>query len=75
MIMDDATPPTQPSGSLVPPPSGPSTALALATPEPPSRAAERTPYMREYAFRKWISQTLDRIDQVADTVAEGLGLR
>lgn len=73
---DGFTPPTQPSGELVPPPKIPGTAVAAATPAPipphPARAwASRDPSV----IRRFISRTLDAVDNVADAVAEGLGLR
>jgi len=73
--MDDFTPPTQPSGSLVPPPTNPPTAVALATPEPPTPPRQRMPYMREPALSRWLSQAFDAVDQLADTVAKGLRIR
>jgi hypothetical protein len=75
--MDDITPPTQSSGSLVPPPVVPPTALALATPEPPPapHSMRRTPYTRSQAMQNLLRRTLDTVDDLADTLAEGLGLR
>lgn len=74
--MDDFTPQPQPSGALVPPtPPGPPTAIALLTPEPPPPRRERMPYMRDQALWNLIKRTLDAVDGVADTIAEGLGIR
>jgi hypothetical protein len=73
--MEDSTPLTQPSGALVPPPSGPPTAVALATPEPPPAPRIAFPSARSYPFRQLINQTLDAVDELADTLAEGLGIR
>ena len=73
--MDDVTPPTEPSGALVPPPRVPPTAVATATPEPPPLRPTRRPLMRRSRFVELIRETLDAVDDLADTVAEGLGLR
>jgi hypothetical protein len=71
---DGFTPPTQPSGELVPPPKVPGTAVAAATPAPlPPRRARAAPDPN--VIRRFISRTLDAVDNVADAVAEGLGLR
>lgn len=74
---DGFTPPTQPSGELVPPPKIPGTAVAAATPAPvPPRRVRDSASLREATvFRQFISRTLDAVDNVADAVAEGLGLR
>ncbi|HXT18934.1 MAG TPA: hypothetical protein VN706_25130 [Gemmatimonadaceae bacterium] len=75
--MDNADiPPTQPSGALVPPPRGPRTAVATATPEPPNRHARHPDsWIRRNAFQQFVARTLDAVDDFADTVAAGLGLR
>lgn len=75
--MDDYTPRTQPAGALVPPPKGPGTAVAAATPAPlPARPdRERLPFMRRDAFAQFIERAFDAVDELADTVATGLGLR
>jgi hypothetical protein len=74
--MDDAeTPPTQPAGALVPPTKVPGTAVATATPEPPNRHARHPEHYERSAFRRWLSRTLNAVDQLADSVAAGLGLR
>jgi hypothetical protein len=73
--MDDATPQTEPSGALVPPRKPPSTALATASPAPTPLRPERQPYMREQRLRHLIAEALDAVDDLADTVAQGLGLR
>lgn len=73
--MEDFTPQTQPSGALVPPPKAPGTALATASPAPlPHRPVERS-ISEPTAIRRLIQQTLDAVDELADTLAEGLGLR
>lgn len=76
MDEDDLIPPTQPSGALVPPPKLPPTALALASPAPllPRRPAPK-PLFTGSGFEQFVSRTLDAVDEFADTVAEGLGLR
>jgi hypothetical protein len=77
--MDDLTPfpPTQPSGALVPPPKVPGTAVAAAAPAPlPGQPRPaRVPFMRRDAFAQFLERTLDAVDELADTVAAGLGLR
>ncbi|HEY9229124.1 MAG TPA: hypothetical protein VIP11_20910 [Gemmatimonadaceae bacterium] len=74
---DSPTPPTQPSGALVPPSKLPPTAVALATPDPLPNPQQRT--TRRYAdlnpVQRFLSRTLDLVDDFADTVADGLGLR
>jgi hypothetical protein len=73
---DGFTPPTQPSGELVPPPKIPGTAVAAATPAPlPPRRARDSASRNPNVIRQFISRTLDAVDNVADAVAEGLGLR
>lgn len=83
--MDDdtmpPTPPTQPSGALVPPPSGPPTSIALATPEPPvPPRPDRLPFMKSDVsardrLQRLFNRTLDNVDELADAVAQGLRLR
>lgn len=75
--MDDITPPTQPSGALVPPPKFPGTAIAAATPAPlPGRPQQRrVPFMRRDAWSQFLERAFDAVDELADTVAAGLGLR
>lgn len=76
--MDDYTPPpTQPSGALVPPPKFPGTAVAAATPAPlPGRPQrQRMPFMRSDAWAQFLERAFDAVDELADTVAAGLGLR
>jgi hypothetical protein len=61
---DDLTPPTQSSSARVPPPKVPGTAIATEM------------YMEDpNAVRRLVARMLDAVDSVADTVAEGLGLR
>jgi hypothetical protein len=73
---DDPTPPTQPFGDLVPPPKVPPTALALASPAPLPHRQPASPTLYDAgALQRLIAQTLDLVDSIADTVAEGLGLR
>ena len=69
------TPPTQPSGALVPPTRLPPTALATL----PAPLPHRRPTPRAYAelrgFQRFVARTLDAVDEFADTVAENLGFR
>jgi len=73
---DDATPQTQPSGSLGPPTKIPTTALALVTPPPPPvpRMLLRSP-SRMNAAQVFANLILDSVDEVADAVAGTFGLR
>lgn len=72
----DYTPPTQPSGALVPPPKVPGTALATASPAPLLPPFRQTRSLSDpNAIRRLIQLTLDAVDDLADTLAEGLGLR
>ncbi|MEP6492514.1 MAG: hypothetical protein ABJF01_07545 [bacterium] len=75
--MDEFTPPTQPFGALVPPPKVPGTAIATASPAPlPHRPAPLSRTLSDQnVFRRLVQQTLDAVDDLADTLAEGLGLR
>jgi hypothetical protein len=73
---DDFTPRTQPSGARVPPPKIPGTAIATASPAPlPPRRSRETYIEDPNAVRRLVARMLDAVDSVADTVAEGLGLR
>jgi hypothetical protein len=73
---DDPTPPTQPFGDLVPPPKVPPTALALASPAPlPHRRPSSPDLYDAGALQRLIARTFDLVDNIADTVAAGLGLR
>ena len=73
---EEFTPPTQPFGALVPPPKGPRTALATASPAPlPPRPSTRRTLRDRDTLQYFISRTLDVVDSVADTIAEGIGLR
>jgi hypothetical protein len=78
--MDDAdnpSPPTQPGAFLVPPTKITRTALAVATPPPPppSRRAQRTPRGRMNVAQFFATLIFDSVDDVADAVADSLGLR
>jgi hypothetical protein len=73
--MDDFTPPTEPSGDLVPPPRVPPTAVATLSPEPLPYRPSRQPYLRSNALWRLVDRTLDAVDGLADSVAEGLGFR
>ena len=74
---DEFIPPTQPFGALVPPPKIPGTAVAAATPAPqpqrPSR--ERHGLRGTGGLWRFVERTLDAVDEVADRIALGLGLR
>jgi len=73
---NDFTPPTQSSSDRVPPPKVPGTAIATAAPAPlPPRRPREMRVEDPNAIRRLIARTLDMVDSVADTVAEGLGLR
>jgi hypothetical protein len=73
---DDLTPPTQPSGAHMPPPKVPGTAIAAATPAPlPPRRSREMRLEDANVIQRFISRTLDVVDSMADSVAEGLGLR
>lgn len=73
--MDEYTPPTQPDASLVPPSRVPPTAIAVATPPPPPHRRDREPFTRTNDLRVLFARTLDAVDEFADAVASGLGLR
>ena len=74
--MEDFTPPTQPSDALVPPPKGPGTAIATSTPEPPNQPSRRERYLHDTnPIRRFVRRTFDVLDEMADAVAGGLGLR
>lgn len=74
---EDCTPPTEPSGALVPPGMVPPTAVGASTPPPPvPERSGRRPYMRSQTpVSRAIARTLDAVDELADAVAQGLGLR
>ena len=73
--MDDARlPETEPSGALVPPPTPPPSALAIAAPVPPRRWEDDALDARDLLART-IDRTLDALDQVGDSIASAVGLR
>ena len=73
---EDFTPHTEPSGALVPPAKGPPTAVGAATPPPVPERGGRQPYMvADTPLARAITRTLDAVDELADAVAQGLGLR
>jgi len=65
--MDDDTPSTQPTTVEI-------TVLAVTTPLPPELRVERPPRDRN-AVEHIANLVLDSVDDVADAVATGLGLR
>lgn len=72
----DFSPPVQSSSDRVPPPKVPGTAIATAAPAPlPPRRPRELHVEDANAIRRFVSRALDMVDSVADTVAEGLGLR
>ena len=74
--MEDANiPPTQPFGALVPPTKVPGTAVATATPPPPPNHPASRTLRQTSLFRRLLGRTLDVVDEFADSVAAGLGLR
>jgi hypothetical protein len=74
--MEDFTPQTQPSGALVPPNKPPGTAVATSAPLLPSREPRHVRTLRDSnAILRFLSRTLDVVDEMADAVAGGLGLR
>jgi hypothetical protein len=74
--MEDYIPETQPSGALVPPNKPPGTAIATSAPVPPSRQPRHTRTFRDpNPIRRFLTRTLNVVDEMADAVAGGLGLR
>ena len=74
--MDDFIPQTQPSGALVPPNKPPGTAVATSAPLPPSREPRHAWHLHDRnPIRRFLSRTFDVVDEMADAVAGGLGLR
>jgi hypothetical protein len=70
------TPPTQPSGALVPPTRLPPTALAtLPAPLPHGRRPTPRAYPELRGAQRFFALAFDAVDEFADTVAENLGLR
>jgi hypothetical protein len=73
---DEFIPPTQPFGALVPPPKIPGTAVAAATPSPqPQRSPRERFGLRRSGLWRLFERTLDAVDEVADQIALGIGLR
>lgn len=75
--MDDFTPETQPSGSLVPPPRVPPIAIATSAPLSP-RSHPRHPSLLERprrSLRDLVESALDELDRVGDRIAGAVGLR
>jgi hypothetical protein len=71
--MDESLPETQPYGALTPPPAGPSTAIATSAPRPPR--PNRLPTLRRKGLPELVERALDRLDTLADGIAEVVGLR
>lgn len=71
--MNESLPATQPHGSLVPPPGGPLTAIATAAPLPPR--PNRVSTKRRTGFMAFVNRTFERLDTLADSIAELAGLR
>ena len=69
--MDEHTPHTEPSGALIPPPRNPPTALATSGSMP---SASRIP-ARIKGLRGFVDSVLDRLDTLADRIADAAGLR
>ena len=72
--MDEHTPETEPSGALTPPLRNPPTALATSAPLPPRPSASRFP-ARIKGLRGVVDTVLDRLDTLADRIADAAGLR
>jgi hypothetical protein len=73
---DSDTPPTQPSGFLVPPTKIPRTALAVATPPPPREPRRVRGGRSRLSPGGFFAEMLfNALDDVADAIAVGLGLR
>jgi hypothetical protein len=73
--MDEFERETQPSGALTPPPGGPRTALATATPQPPRRPTVRGSALQRRGLRGLLESALDGLDSLADRIADAAGLR
>ena len=73
-MIDDQLPEPQPAGALVPPPSGPITALATSAPLPPRRPSSPI-RPREDFLRGIVQSALDTLDDVGDRIAGAIGLR
>ena len=71
---DERLPETEPSGTLVPPPVHPPTALATAAPLPPRRWDDDAVEARGLVAR-FVTRTLDALDNVGDSIAAAVGLR
>ena len=73
--MDDArVPETEPSGALVPPPTPPPSALAIAAPVTPRRWEDDVLDAGDLLARAF-ERTLDTLDRVGDSIASAVGLR
>jgi hypothetical protein len=78
----DESPPTEPSGALVPPPSTPPTALSASADLPPPKkprnfveAWRRSGWSGQSTLERFATQLFDALDGFADRVASELGIR
>ena len=71
--MDERIPEPQTSGSLVPPPRHPPTAVATAAPLPPSRPTASR--VRPGRVQALVAAALDGLDTLGDRIADAVGLR
>ena len=73
--MDDTRlPETEPSGALVPAPTPPPSALAIAAPMAPRRWEDDALDAGDLLARA-VDRTLDALDRVGDSIASAVGLR
>lgn len=72
--MDESLPEPQTDGFLVPPPRVPPTAVATATPLPPSQP-QRSLRVRRSGVFTLIDRALDQLDALGDRIADAVGLR
>jgi len=75
MIDDERIPDPEPSGTLVPLPHIPSTALAAAAPLPPRQWSDDDMLVARDFFTRVVRSTFDALDNVGDSIATAIGLR
>ena len=78
MVEPEFTPPTEPSGALVPPPPKLPTAIeAMSSPPPPPPRSTRRRLDKELAETAKLAVTvaLDALDRMGDAIADAAGLR